>query len=419
MTKMVPTRSFSGIVVARADVSDPNAALAEINKAFSEFKASNDENLKKRDVVTDEKLDKINASMTDLEAKLKEIAASAAATAVGATGGDSKERKAYAEAFDKWFRKGDRAVADADLGQMAVQANLSSDSAPDGGYVVTPEMDSQIDRVLGTESVMRSLARVISIGTDEYKKLINQGGAGSGWVGERESRPGTDSPTLSEIVINAHEIYAKPAATQKLLDDANVDIAGWLAEEVSIEFAEQEGDAWVNGNGVKKPRGILAYPTVANASYAWGKVGFTVTGAAATFASSDPAAALIALYYSLKRGYRNGATWLTSDAVMETIRKFKDGQGNYLWAPPTGVDMPATILGKPVETDDNMPALGANAFPVAFGNFNRAYLIVDRIGTRVLRDPYTNKPYVMFYTTKRTGGGIQNFEALKLLKCST
>jgi HK97 family phage major capsid protein len=171
---------------------------------------------------------------------------------------------------------------------------------------------------------------------------------------------------------------------------------------------------------VKKPRGILQYPTVDNASYAWGSLGFKVTGAAAAFAATNPADAIVDLYYSLKAGYRTGAAFLTSDAVLGTIRKFKDGQGNYLFSAPRR-PRPGrpTLLGKPIVTDDNMPALGANAFPVAFGNFERGYLIVDRIGIRVLRDPYTNKPNVHFYTTKRVGGAVVNFEALKLLKCST
>ena len=416
MTKIDNPRSFRGIASVRADATDPNAVLAEINKAFGEFKDTNDANLKQRDAVADEKLDRINASMTDLEAKLKELAASTAAGSVGAGGSNDPAKAEYAGAFNRWFRKGRDEQA---LGDLAVKASLATDSDPDGGYVVTPEMDTAIDRVLGTVSVVRGLSRVVSVGTDEFKKLINQGGAGSGWVSEKASRPGTDSPALSEIVINAHEIYANPAATQKLLDDAFINIEQWLADEVSTEFAEQEGAAFVTGNGVGKPRGILGYTTVANSSYAWGKVGFTVSGAAAAFAATDPADALIDLYYALKSGHRNNATWLTSDAVMGSIRKFKDGDGTYLWAAPSGADMPATILGKPVATDDNMPALGANAFPVAFGDFNRAYLVLDRVGTRVLRDPYTNKPYVHFYTTKRVGGGIQNFEAIKLLKCST
>jgi HK97 family phage major capsid protein len=211
-------------------------------------------------------------------------------------------------------------------------------------------------------------------------------------------------------------MYANPMTTQGMLDDGIVDIAAWLADEVNITFAEQEGAATMTGNGVKRPRGLFAYDTVANASYAWGSVGFVVSGGASGFASSAPADALIELYHALKQGYRNNGVFLTSDATLAAMRKFKDGQGNYLWAPPTVADAPSTILGKPVRTDDNCPAVAANAFPVAFGDFKRAYLMVDRQGIRVLRDPYTNKPYVGFYTTKRVGGGIANFEAVKLLK---
>lgn len=425
MGVMVPLNSRArGLVGVRADSGNAAQILTQLQKTFEDFKKERDEEIQalkkgQEDVVKTEKVERINAEVSKLQNALDEVNAAIAALKVGGSQEPGDPAKAeYAKAFNKWFRKGDRAV-DADIGALAVKASLTTDSDPDGGYVVTPEMDGAIDRVLGTVSALRSLSRVVTISTDEFKKLVNMGGAGSGWVGEKESRPETDGPTLRELVFNTAEIYANPAATQKLLDDAFIDIAQWLADEVAIEFAEQEGAAFVTGDGVKKPRGILAYDTVANASYAWGKLGFVATGGAAGFAASDPADALIDLYYALKAGYRNGATWLTSDAVMGTIRKMKDGQGNYLWAPPTGPDMPATILGKPVVTDDNMPGLGANAFPVAFGNFQRGYLVVDRMGTRVLRDPYTNKPYVHFYTTKRVGGGVQNFEAIKLLKCST
>ncbi len=251
----------------------------------------------------------------------------------------------------------------------------------------------------------------MTISAQEYAVLVSQGGTTSGWVGEEGKRAETKASTLAKIVINSGEIYANPAATQRALDDAWLDVAQWLADEVAIEFAEQEGEAFILGDGKDKPRGILTYPMVANTSYAWGKLGFVASGAAAGFSTTAPADALIDLYYSLKKGYRNGATFLTSDLVLGKIRKFKDGDGNYLWAPPT-VDMPGTILGKPVETDDNMPELAANAFPVAFGNFKRAYLVADRQGARVLRDPFTNKPNVHFYTTKRVGGAVVNYEAL-------
>lgn len=398
-----------------------NAAIEAVDKGFEAFKVANDARLKELekgfdDVVRRDQVDRISSAITDVTKSIETIQADVTAIKVGKTDGEpgDSDRKAYSAAFNRFFRKG----VEADLGELAVKAKLTTEVDPDGGFVVPEEMDSTIDRVLGTVSAMRRISTVMAMGAPTYKKLVNQAGLGSGWVAESQSRPETATPTLSEIKIEAMEIYANPAATQRLLDDATVDIAAWLAGEVATEFAEREGVAFISGNGITRPRGILSYDTVANASYAWGSLGFVVTGAAANFASSNAADSLIQLYYALREGYRANATFLTSDLVMGTIRQFKDGQGNYLWAPPT-VDGPATFLGKPVVTDDNMDALGANKFPVAFGDFRRGYTITDVGGTRVLRDPYTNKPHVHFYTTKRVGGGVTNFEAIKLLKCST
>jgi HK97 family phage major capsid protein len=405
----------------RADATDPKVLIAQINSAFEEFKTTNDAALngKAEDSVVNEKLAAINTSITEMTTALEAAQAGLAAAKLGGAGGEqlSAEAKEHATAFNTFFRKGRE--PDAGMRELEVKAGLTTQSDPDGGYLVPDQMEGTIDRVLGTVSAIRGISRVINISGQTYKKLVNMGGAGSGWVGEKQARDETSTPTLREIAINAHELYAQPAATQTALDDSIFNVEQWLADEVSIEFAEQEGAAFVSGDGVSKPRGILGYPTAANAAnLAWGKLGYVVTGNANSFAGTDPADALIDLYYALKAGYRNGASFLTSDAVMGTIRKFKDGQGNYLFSPPTGPDMPATLLGKPIVTDDNMPALGANAMPIAFGNFQRGYLVVDRQGVRVLRDPYTSKPNVLFYTTKRVGGGVVNFEAIKLLKCS-
>lgn len=417
-----PPRTRGVTSSVRADASNPAAILAELQKTFETFKAERDDEiaaLKKgqEDVVKTEKVDRINADITALQKTLDDVNTSIAALSVGGAGGPSSDpaKAEHAQAFNTWFRKGDRAV-DADMRDLEVKASLTTEVDPDGGYLVPDEMSDEIDRVVGTVSAMRDAARVMSIGSDTYKKLVNLGGAGSGWVGEREARPETETPRLAELVFNAMELYANPAATQRLLDDARVDIAAWLAEEVSIEFAEQEGAAFINGDGVNKPRGILSYDTVANSAYAWGKIGFKTSGKAAGFADADPADAFISLYYSLKSQYRGEASWMMSDAVMESVRKFKDGDGNYIWSLPTAAAELPTILGKPVRNDDNMDAVAAGKFPVAFGNFRRGYLIVDRFGIRVLRDPYTNKPFVHFYTTKRVGGGVQNFEAIKLMK---
>lgn len=255
----------------------------------------------------------------------------------------------------------------------------------------------------------------MTIGTDTYKKLVGVGGATAGWVAEKGARPETETPTLVEIAINTKEIYAMPAATQALLDDSRVDIGAWLSDEVSVAFAEQENPGFITGDGVAKPKGIAAYTMVTNASYAWGKVGYVAGGHATLLNNADK---LIDLQHALKAVYRNGAAWLMNDLTLSVIRKFKDGEGNYLWRPGLLENAPDTLLGKPVEIDDNVADIGAGAFPIFFANFKRAYLIIDRQGVRVLRDPYTNKPYVMFYTTKRVGGGLVMYEALKALKIS-
>lgn len=419
----VPARA-RGIFSARNE-GDIAATLAELNRTFAAFRETNDRRLTeiengREDVVTAEQVERINASVSELTNTVNAQRETIEALRMGGEPGASltAEAREHSSAFNTWFRRGTEPDVENGMRGLEARASLTSQSDPDGGYLVPEEMDRTITRVLGTVSAMRSISRVIPISAQEYTALVNQGGTGSGWVGEEGGRSETNTPTLSKIAVNSGEIYANPAATQRMLDDGFVDVAAWLADEVSITFAEQEGAAFISGNGTNKPKGFLAETPVANASYAWGSLGFVVTGGAASFAASNPADALMDLFYSLKAGYRNGASFITSDATLGTIRKFKDGQGNYLWSPPTA-DMPGAILGKQVVTDDNMPALAANAFPVAFGNFNRGYTIVDRFGVRVLRDPFTNKPYVHFYTTKRVGGAVTNFEAIKLLKCST
>jgi len=411
--------SFRGLVSARADVGSAQALLAGLNTAFEEFKAAQNDALKKADVVTTEKVDRINAEITKVGSELDAVNKAIAALKIGGGAGADKDPAVgeHALAFNRFFRKG----IDGGLADLEVKAKLSTSSVPDGGYLVPEEMEQTIDRVLGTVSTVRSLASVMTISAgDTHKLLVNQGGAGSGWVGESEARGETNSPTLKEISINLGELYANPATTQKMLDDGRIDVAAWLADEVSTVFAEQEGAAFVSGDGVNKPRGILGYTNVANASYSWGNIGYIASGAAGAFitstASASPADALIDLYYSLKAGYRNSASWLMSDATMGAVRKLKDVDGKFVWSPPTALAEVATVLQKPVYTDDNMSALGANSYSIAFADFKRAYQVVDKFGVRVLRDPFTSKPNVLFYTTKRVGGGIRNFEAIKLMK---
>lgn len=391
--------------------------IEAIGKAFQEFKAANDARLKEietkghADPVLVEKVDKINADLTAMGEMKKQLEALeiklARSEFPGGTPSPAKSQ--HVKAFEQWFRKG----IDAGLRDLEIQASASTLSDPDGGFLVPEEMETAIDRVATTVSAMRRLSTVRGISTDTYKKLVNKGGATSGWVGEKGARSETDTPSLAEIAINTKELYAMPAATQTLLDDARVDIGAWLADEVATEFAEEEGTAFISGNGVEKPKGIAAYTMVDNASYAWGKVGYIASGAAAALNDADK---LFDLQHALKAVYRTGATWLMNDATLNTIRQFKDGEGNYLWRPGLEAGAPETLLGKPVEIDDNVADVAANAYPIFFANFKRAYLIVDRLGIRVLRDPYSSKPYVLFYTTKRVGGGIVMYEAIKAMK---
>jgi HK97 family phage major capsid protein len=423
MKKINPTR-LRGIAAVRAETPDITATLTELNRTFAAFREQNDRRLGdlergREDVVTNEHVDRINASVTELTNLVNSQRETLDALRLnGAGGGDglTAQAREHATAFNAWFRRGD--MPEATLRDLQVRAALTSQSDPDGGFVVPEEMDSAISRVLATVSAMRAIARVVSTGSRDYSLLVNKGGSTASWVGEEDSRATTSTPNLSEITIEAMELSANPGITQRLLDDASFDVAAWLADEVSITFAEAEGAAFISGDGNKKPRGFLSYSTVANASYAWGSLGFIATGAAADFAASNPVDNLIDLMMAAKAGYRNNGSFITADATVAKIRKFKDTTGQLLWAPPTA-DLPQSILGKPVVTDDNMPVAGAGNFLMAFGDFRRGYTITDRTGARVTRDPYTNKPYVQFYTTKRVGGGVSNYEAIKLLKCST
>jgi len=395
--------------------------IESIGRAFEQFKAENDARLKEIekkghvDPLLAEKVEKINADISALGEMKKQLEAIETAVARGqfAGGGSAKDQEVIsrAKAFIHLMRGNIESVKD-----INIQASASTLSDPDGGFTVPEEVDAAIDRIQGTLSSMRRLATVRSISTDTYKTLVNQGGATSGWVAEKGSRAETSTPTLAEIAINTKELYAMPYATQTLLDDSRIDIGAWLADEVSKVFDDAEGDSFINGNGVEKPKGIAAYSMVANSSYAWGKVGFIASGHANLLNNCDK---LIDLQHALKTSYRNGAAFLMNDSTCQVIRKLKDGDGNYIWRPGLLEGAPDVLLGKPVEYDDNVDDIGAGKYPIFYANFKRAYLIIDRFGTRVLRDPYTAKPYVAFYTTKRVGGGIIMYEAIKALKIAT
>ena len=392
-------------------------AFDDFLRAFDAFKGANDERLaalekRSADVVADEKVERIGRALDEHKRALDELTLAAQRPALSgerkAAPYQTRERK---QAFDRYVRKGDAGGLDA----LELKA-LSVGSDPDGGYTVPLEIESTIDRVLAKASPIRSIATVRAIGANVYRKPITTAGAATGWVGETDSISQTNTPTLAALDFPAMELYAMPAATQTLLDDSQVDIEQWLAEEVQIVFAEQEGAAFVNGDGSNKPTGFLTATTVADASWVWGKLGYIASGAAGAFASSNPSDALLDLAYAPKQGYRANGRWVMNRKTESAVRKFKDSTGNYIWQPGTSAGQPATLFGYPVTEVEDMPDIAANSYSIAFGDFARGYLVVDRVGIRVLRDPYSAKPYVLFYTTKRVGGGVQNFEAIKLMK---
>lgn len=388
----------------RADVSDPKAMIAALQRAFEEFKAANDEKLKgKADAVLDEKVDRINTAVDGFQKAIDDLNAKLAAQAAGGSViGDLPADPEYVAAFKAHMRKGD------------VQAAISKGVDAEGGYLAPVEWDRTITGKLKEVSPIRDNARVMSITTAGFKKLFTDRAVGSGWVGETAARPATSTPTFAILDFVPGEIYANPAITQQALDDAAIDLEQWLAAEVNPEFARQEGIAFLSGNGTNKPFGILTYVTgAANAAkHPWGAIEVVNSGAAAALTSDG----FISLFYSVPSAYRAGAKLYTNRQTMAAARKLKDGQGNYLWQPSYAQGQPATLAGEPIVEIPDMPAVAADAIAALYGNMEETYLVVDRIGIRVLRDPYTNKPFVHFYTTKRVGGGVFNPEPMRALK---
>lgn len=403
---------------ARPEGGPVRPALDELAAAFAAFKETNDARLgalegrRGADVLTEEKLARIDAALDAARTRLDRISLEQARPPLGQPGpreaAGAREHKA---AFDLYVRSGESAG----LKRLEAKA-LSAGSGPDGVYLVPDTIERSVLTRLAQVSPIRAIASVQQISGGQYKRAVSVGAPVTGWAAETAPRPETAAPALSEIAFPAMELYAMPAATQTLLDDAVVDLDAWLSTEVETAFAEQEGIAFVTGNGASRPRGILSYDTVANAAWVPGKLGFVATGAAGAFPSSNPADVLFDLVYGLRAGYRQNAGFVMNRRTQSAIRKFKDAEGNYLWQPPLAAGRAATLIGFPVTEAEAMPDLGKDSLSVAFGDFRRGYVVVDRTGLRVLRDPYSAKPYVLFYTTKRVGGGVQDFDAIKLLK---
>ena len=408
---------------------ETRAALGEVLAAFEAFKGANDARLDEierrssADVLLEEKVARIDQAVAGAQARLDRMISEARRPAIAATGefGSAPSGPAFGrsaspdgggweakQAFEGYVRTGA-------AGLLEVKAGLST-APTSGGYVVPPETERAIERRLMAVSPMREIATVRTVASGVFRKPVSTAGVASGWAAETAARPETDPATLALLEFPSADLYACPAATQTLLDDALVDLDDWLAAEVEDAFSAQETEAFVNGDGTNKPRGFLHYDVVAEAGHDWGEIGYVASGAAGGFASTSPTDRLIDLIYAPRAQFRPNARFVMNRRTVSTVRKFKDADGNYIWAPATRPGETASLLGYPVTEIETMPDIAANSTAIAFGDFRRGYLIVDRAGVRVLRDPYSAKPYVLFYTTKRVGGGVQNFDAIKLMK---
>ena len=427
------------------DMKQMTKSFEDLNGAFDEFKKANDQRLDeieakgKADPVLDDKLAKIDESMAksqdaltvlelalkrkdrivtdengnaiDLDAKAKVWAETISRKNQGIEFG-ADQMAEYKTAFDTMMRIGEEKMGGTD----EIKA-LSVGSDPDGGYVVHPDMSGRIVDFVRETSPMRAYASIQMIGSDALEGVHDLDEAAAGWVNETASRSETDTPEFKVWRIPVHELYANPKATQKILDDANINMEAWLAAKVSDKFGRTESTAFVTGDGTNKPRGFTTYADWAAAgTYDHGAIEQFDTGANGAYAAAPNGGdVLINALYGLKAQYRANATWFMNRATTSLTRKLKDSDGAYLWSPGIAAGQPASILGYPLAAFEDMADPATGSLSVAVGDMRATYQIVDRIGERVLRDPYSAKPYVQFYTTKRVGGDVLNFDSLKIV----
>lgn len=361
----------------------------ELGQKFTEFKQKHDE-----------RLDAIEQEVIDLAKRSKRIDIGSNSQGSAATQKD---------ALRVFITKGD----DSKLVELQGKA-MSIGSDPDGGYAVPEYLEREVENLEKNASAIVRLARTVTTTGPSFKKLVNLRGTASGWVGETDARPETGTPKLAAITIDVGEVYANPKLTQAMLDDAMFDAEVFISDEITSEFADQLGAALISGDGVNKPTGILTktITTEKDGIRAFGSLQAVETSAVGLVDFDD----MKNLKASLRAKYRQGAAWVMNDATANVLSKLKDNTGDYIWSDSVAAGEPDTLFGYPVQIDENMPDIGAGSYPVLFGNFLRGYYVVRRMGIRLLRDPFTSKPYVNFYATERVGGDVVNSECIKLLK---
>ncbi|WP_128253811.1 phage major capsid protein [Falsirhodobacter deserti] len=322
----------------------------------------------------------------------------------------------HRKAFNAYLRSGD----DDGLRGLSMEGKaLGTSVAADGGYLLDPQTADTIRSMLVSTASIRAIANVVNVEATSYDVLVDRSEVGSGWASETSNLTETATPAIERISIRLHELSAMPKASQRLLDDSAFDVEGWLAGKIATRFMRAESAAFVSGDGIDKPTGFLTAPKVANATWSWGSLGYVTSGAAADFASTNPADCIVNLVYSLQSQYRANATFVMNSKTAGAVRKMKDADGRFLWSDGLAAGQSAHLMGYPVLICEDMPDIAAGAFAIAFGDFNTGYTIAERPDLRLLRDPFSAKPHVLFYATKRVGGNVTDFAAIKLLKFAT
>lgn len=319
----------------------------------------------------------------------------------------------HKKAFSAYLRSGD----DDGLRNLNVEEKaLSTAVSADGGYLVDPQTANDIVGVLRDASSIRSIASVVNVESTAFDVLVDHSDVGAGWANENDERTETGTPQVDRISIPLHELSALPRASQRLLDDSAFDVEGWLAKRIADKFSRAEAQAFISGDGDEKPTGFLNYPKVDNDLWGWGSLGYVPTGSAGDFSSADPADAIVDLVYALGARYRANASFVMNSKTAGAVRKMKDADGRFLWSDGLAAAEPARLMGYPVLIAEDMPDIAADSFAVAFGDFGAGYTVAERPDLRILRDPFSAKPHVLFYATKRIGGDVSDFAAIKLLR---
>lgn len=388
------TRSQAGDALSPAE--DLKSAMAEFVAGFQSHRA---------DLTT--RLQQQEERLNMFERKsLTQNARPALATA-------GPETAPHQKAFNAYLRNGDEdALRGIDLEGKA----MSTSVAADGGYLVDPQTAESVQSVLRGASSLRAIASVVNVEASAYDVLVDHTEAGAGWATETDASAQTSTPKVDRISIPLHELSALPKVSQRLLDDVAFDIEGWLAGKIADKFARAESAAFVNGDGIDKPKGFLTYPDAANGSEIWGEIGYVSTGADGDFAAVDAGEAIIDVVYALPSQYRANATFVMNSKTAGAVRKLKDAEGRFLWNDGFAAGEPSLLLGYQVLICEDMPDIASGANAIAFGDFSAGYTVAERPDLRVLRDPFSAKPNVLFYATKRVGGDVTDFSAIKLLK---